>query len=457
MSRHMPALLPLLLLAVTDLSSCVPARWPSPDPQSLALLKGTPINCLVVPKTEWPQEFLLAARESGIRVLASVSGSPEAAPEGFAGFLVETELPREAVEKLSRAARVVEASGRARLLQASPGSVAGTHEALWPGVRLETPEGKTQAAPSGAPWIDTNSGFVRFARALTGAHVWLTNRPPAGRVFTADQYVAAAADAAVAGARWVLALDDDLQKRLLAREPRALQDWATIARGLAFLEEHRAWMLYPPSGQLAVIQDADSGAALSAGLMDMIGSRHTPARIVPSSRLSPESLRGVSLAINIEPDSVPDGSKQVLREFTRGGGRVFNSPPGWHFPRTEGYVLALEKLSKEEVGHFDLIWRQITSQTWNKNMGARLYNVASMVSHLAASPDQSRSYLFLVNYSGYEAENITVHVPGKFSKAILHTPEAAAQGQEIYELEEGTGIDIARLKVAGILELTARP
>ena len=70
---------------------------------------------------------------------------------------------------------------------------------------------------------------------------------------------------------------------------------------------------------------------------------------------------------------------------------MFSGPPSWHFPKTGGYVLALDKLSKDEVDHFELIWKQITSQTWNKNLGARLYNVASMLSHLVASADGANS------------------------------------------------------------------
>ena len=188
--------------------------------------------------------------------------------------------------------------------------------------------------------------------------------------------------------------------------------------------------------------------------MDMFGSRHTPARIIPTRSLTLDRLKGISLLVNIEPGSASAETKETLRAFTRGGGHLFNGPPDWHFPETGGYVLALEKLPKDEVDHFDLIWRQLTSQTWNKNLGARLFNVSSMLSSLAAAPDGSRTCLFLVNYSGHAAESITVYVPGTFTKALLHQPGEASRPLETYTVEEGTGIDIPRVGVAGIVELT---
>ena len=58
-------------------------------------------------------------------------------------------------------------------------------------------EGKTKAAPSGGPWINTNGGFLRFVRAAApGAVVWLGNQPPDKTVITADRYMQAVADAA---------------------------------------------------------------------------------------------------------------------------------------------------------------------------------------------------------------------------------------------------------------------
>lgn len=448
------------MAAAASLTDCVPVRWPSGDPAKLALLEGTPFNCLVVERDNWSGKLAAAASERKARVLGLVRSQEDlsAAPgSGLTAFVIEGDFPEQDVAGLRKRFEVVELGSRRRLLENKDTKVAGTNEALWPGVRLADENNKTQAAPSGAPWIDTNGGFLRFARALTGVALWVGARPPSGLAPSAEQYVAATADAYVSGARWLVSFDMDFEKRLLADDPRALADWRKLSQAVSFYESKQGWLDAQASGQLAIVQDVDSGAAMSAGLLDMLGSRHTPSRIVPTRMLTAEALRGASLVVNVEPASVSSAGQEALRAYTRSGGRLLNAPPGWHFPNTGGYVLALEKLSKDEVAHFDLIWRQITSQTWNKNLGARLYNVASMLSHLVSSPDGSRTCVFLVNYSGYPAENITVHVPGAFARATLHTPEGPPASMDVYAIEDGTGIDIAKFGVTGILEMVRRP
>ena len=39
----------------------------------------------------------------------------------------------------------------------------GTWQGVWPGIN-QTEADTAKAAPSGAPWIDTNSGFLRFVQ-----------------------------------------------------------------------------------------------------------------------------------------------------------------------------------------------------------------------------------------------------------------------------------------------------
>jgi hypothetical protein len=444
------------IVSLAALPDCVPLRWSSSAPTSLELLRDTPFQCLVLDRAHWSAAFVEAASARGIRTLGAVR-TPEdlaaAGTSGLGGFVLEGDFEPAAVAALASKAPVAELGSRSRLLTLRDAPVAGTTQALWPGVRPPDENNKTQAAPSGAPWINTNGGFLRFARALVPATLWIGQRVPPGLSPTVEQYIAAMADAYVGGARWIVTLDDDFSSRLLAGEARAVRDWKRLCASAAFFEQKVSWLRQSPAGLLAIVQDVDSGAALSAGLLDMLGSRHTPTRIIPTRALTPESLRGVSLAVNVEPEAVSSAGREALRAYTRSGGKLFNSPPGWHFPKADGFVLALDKLSKDEVAHFDLIWKQITSQTWNRNLGARLYNVASMLSHLVSTPDGARSYLFLVNYSGYAAESVTVHVPGRFSSALLHTPEAAGQKLEAYEIEEGTGIDIARFGVVGIVEL----
>ena len=58
-----------------------------------------------------------------------------------------------------------------------------------------------------------------------------------------------------------------------------------------------------------------------------------------------------------------------------------------------------------------------------------------------------------MNYSDYPVQDITVHVLGKFKKATLLRPDAGPRKLDVYEVDEGTGIDIPALGALGTLIL----
>jgi len=249
-----------------------------------------------------------------------------------------------------------------------------------------------------------------------------------------------------------VSLDKDLFSRWVEGDPRAVALWSRIQAQLRFFHTHRDWVRLTPAGRLAVVQDVSSGAMLSSGLLDMIGSRHTPARIVPPSKISPERLTGARIAINVEPATLPGDAREGLRRFAASGGRVVSNPEDFRFPSAEGYQLSLDKLPKAELDRFEFLWRSLLSTTRGENLGVRLFNVASILSSLVADPATRRSYLFLINYGEHAAENVTMYLPGKFRAARLHTPDGAAKLLEGYAVEEGTAFDIEKFTSAAIVE-----
>src|SRR5262249_24313400 len=130
--------------------------------------------------------------------------------------------------------------------------IAGVYQAVWPGIQVQD-SGATRSGPTGSPWINTNTGFLLFARAATSPPIWIGNLPPEKRVLSVEDYLHAVCDAATLGARWVLAFDEDFRTRLLRREARALQDWQRIALYLAYFEEHKDWRTLPTEGRLVVL------------------------------------------------------------------------------------------------------------------------------------------------------------------------------------------------------------
>jgi hypothetical protein len=76
-----------------------------------------------------------------------------------------------------------------------------------------------------------------------------------------------------------------------------------------------------------------------------------------------------------------------------------------------------------------------------------------MLSNLLAAPDGSQVIVHLVNYSGYPVENVAVHFLGKFARATLLTPEGAEKKLEIYQTEDGGGVDIDRVPICATVKL----
>src|SRR5690606_15951856 len=102
-------------------------------------------------------------------------------------------------------------------------------------------------------------------------------------------------------------------------------------------------------------------------------------------------------------------------------------------------------LDKSDITSLDKIWKEVTSMTNRQNLGARLFNVASMLSNLTTSPDGKSYILHLVNFSDYPIEDITVHLHGKVNSGRLFTPEAPDQPVELFEVDEGSGAEISKI------------
>jgi hypothetical protein len=64
---------------------------------------------------------------------------------------------------------VVRLTSRGRMRLDSGDPIVGAGQGLWPGIEIEHGGGLATAGPTSTPWINTNTGFLRFARAATGA------------------------------------------------------------------------------------------------------------------------------------------------------------------------------------------------------------------------------------------------------------------------------------------------
>jgi hypothetical protein len=440
----------LAAVAIVAMPDWVPARWFSKDPATLKLVESTPVNCLLLEKANWSPEFTRAAAERGIATLGVVTGnanaadiSAEAKRAGLTGLAVEGSLSAGKVDM-----PVVELRNRAEMKFDSDAQVLGTKQGMWPGIRAEQ-EGLI-AAPTGAPWIDTNTGFLRYARVSTHAAIWIANRVPAKSHPLVTAYLAAIGDAGMTGARWVLDFDDEFARGLTKGDASALKNWALIVQHVKFYEDHKEWREFSMRSTLALVEDPASGALISGGVLDMMATKHTPVRPVPARTLDGKSLVHSTMAVNVDPELLTANQKEALKTFTKAGGTLLTGPPGWRFPSLRADQITLDKKDLETL---DSIWKELNTLTGRDNLGARLFNVGSMLSNLLESPDGKQVVLQLVNYSDYDVADITVHVLGKFKRAKLLRPGTGPQTLEVYDVEEGTGVDVPALGALGTLIL----
>lgn len=441
-----------LVLVALARGACVPARWPA-DAATLPLLEGSPINCLLIDATAFTPAFRARAQRKVLAVAQNEASAVAAMKAGADGLVLEgafDDAQRARLKKLDP--QLIEF--RPRIALDFGAAVIATTQAVWPGINTHDEEGKAETGPTGAPWIDTNAGFLRFARASLsspGAELWLANRPPPRTAVSAERYLQVIADAAMLGARWVVALDDDFFARLQRAEPKVTSGWKRIQQLLAFYEAHPEWRSLRAYGQLAVVQDGASGGLLSGGILDMISVKHTPLVPVPKQQLAQHDFTGVKMAVNVDTGALTPAQKEKLQQFTRAGGTLLSGPPGWRMPPPSATQITL---AKEEIAKLDEIWREVNALMGRRNLGARLFNVSSMLSSLTATAGGSRVVLHLVNYSDYPVDSIAVHLLGKFRRATLLTPEAPApQTLHLYDNEDGSGVDIDTIRTVGVLTL----
>ncbi|HEY3839352.1 MAG TPA: hypothetical protein VGL72_22420, partial [Bryobacteraceae bacterium] len=338
--------------------------------------------------------------------------------------------------------RAIRLPVRERMDFDSSAPVLGTSQGMWPGLQIEH-NGKVLAGPSSQPWVFTNTGFLQFARSATSRPLWISVRPPAGSVFPPVRYVEAIGDAAISGAHWVITLDDDLARRLTAREAPAIAAWRTIVEAVRYFQNPE-WRAYRPYATLALLQDKDSGGLLSGGLLDMMSSQHTAVQSIAASRFKADQLQGVRIVIDV------DGTRE-LDDFRRDGGSVVRPPGDARFPALAPGQITL---TPRQVNRLDGLWELIYKTTVRKNFGSRVFNVNGTLTRVLANAGATSMLVHLVNYTEFEkTDPVTVQVLGSWKRARLFAPGEEVRNLELYPVEGGMGVDIPHMNVIATLRV----
>src|SRR5438045_9319673 len=97
----------------------------------------------------------------------------------------------------------------------------------------------TRRSPTTQPWTESNIWLVRsFDIASRSRPVWISSQIESP---SAVDYARAVADAAAAGGRWIVSLDDVLRAKMRAQDTSAMATWQRVAHFMKFTECRAMW------------------------------------------------------------------------------------------------------------------------------------------------------------------------------------------------------------------------
>ncbi len=403
----------------------IPFRWPASwkEPAALSLVRGSAINCLVMPEGEFGP-VRARAQQDGLQVVDA--SSP---PAGVAII---------------------------------PG--------VWPGVKLTESGGVDQAAagPTGEPWVDSNGWKIRLAAALhQGGSVWVDVAPKGPRL-TAESYQLAIADAAAHGGRWILSLDDQLALDLAGQQPEALQTWKRLTATAGFFAARQAWAAYVPEAVVGVVSDfSGNNEFLSNEILNLVARTNQQYRVIPKSPVTDASLRGLRGVLYADADPpAPELRKRILAFVQAGGmlitGPAWGEPPGTlvtgeEHPRYGWRALGKGKVAvaKTQLDDPYLIAGDSVILVSHRYELLRLWNPGAAIAALTVAPDRKRAAVQMVFYASARVQDgPTVKVVGRYRTARLWSLDRpAAQEVEMVSLPGATELHLPQVSVYAGIEL----
>jgi hypothetical protein len=449
------------------------ARWY--DPATLSFLEDSPANCLLVTwsapadaavQTEQLQllkRYAEAAHKRGLAVLGLVYAAgdaskitADAARAALDGFVLEGEFAPEfpaALRKAAGSMLVVEIAKDAapwRWKSAPIVAVAG----VAPSARNLSEMG-IRGAPSSEPWIQSNIWLVRsFALASPLPAVWISSQ--IDNVSPVD-YAQAVADAAAAGGRWIISLDDALRAKLRARDASALEVWRRLSSYLKFAEDHDAWRALAPYGNVGIVLDpASTKQDLADEYLNLVTRRQVPYRMVVRSGLNAAAIAKFRALLAIELDPPSAAERKLLQDFAENGGLVIAGPSWGNAPKTgpfvevpagKGRVVVYKDPDPETLA------RDLKELLSDDDLGVVPFNVPSIITLASGGGPGQPLLVQLLNYFDHPVEAITLRVAGKFSSARLETPENAAVDLPLRDAEGRTEVTIPKLLVWGTVSM----
>jgi hypothetical protein len=365
-------------------------RWPGSwkSPSAVGLLKGTPINWLLIDKDPSLAPVIEQAKQSGIQV-AEIAAPP-------AGVAI---LPGE-----------------------------------WPGVAMAR-GGASNAGPTGVPWVDTNSWKIRLeALRRPGINIWIDAAPKSARV-SASSYRTAIADSAAHGGRWIISLDAQLAAGLSDNNPNALAAWKQITAVAGFFSQPKPWAAYVPEAIVGVISDfAGDNEFMGQELLNLIGRTNQQYVALLKTKLPATPFRGLRAVIYADAQPpAPELRKQILDFVSAGGllitGPKWGVPPGApardEHPRYTNRTLGKGRVAFAKADPDDpfVLANDSVILISHRYELLRFWNGGAVGSYLTVSADRKRAVAHLFFYSDRGPDNASVRIVGRWRKASLWSPD----------------------------------
>jgi hypothetical protein len=420
--------------ALTAQGKAAVERWH--DPAALEFLKGSPVNCLVIPWAAGLAEdaaqqksaaaLLAAARQRKLAVIGWVEGAGGhdaalAAAKSAGLTAVAIQDFRGQPDPL-----VIPWGDRSK----APWEASAP---VWPGVQAAS-GGTTTAGPTSVPWLDSNGWFIQLARARVAMPVWVLFNPPRGSVVRPQSYPMAVSDAEAAGGRWVISLDDGLRAGLADGNAASKLAWDGITSAVGFFEKHAAWRSYRSLGVTGVVSDfAGENFDFSGELLNLMARRGLLFRVIWKSRVSADSFAGLKALVYADGAQPPQDLRDRMLAFVEQGGLLVagskwgpEGKPGGTGAHGRFEVRALGKgrlaVAQQELGDPYQLVADTQSLVSYENDLVRLFNPSSSGScQFTGSPDGKQALLQLLTYAGARGTPslMTVWTRRKFRSARL--------------------------------------
>jgi hypothetical protein len=422
------------------------------DPSLLALVQGTPVNCLVVswasglPADAEQQQALKPLLEKGRQAGLDFVGLIEAAADKPAAIAAAraaglSAVAMETIPAGDAGIPVIAWAKSGEALWGANSPILGVADGIWPGVPQEkAPTG----GPTNLPWVDSNGALLGMARALApNKDVWIFVEPPTKAKLTVANYLLTVADAEAYGGHWVISLDDQMRAGLVAKSAQTAADWKKITDAVAFFGQNKTIRTYERMGRLAVMSNfSEPDRAFGEDTLNMFPRLREPFRVISRTQALAASLDGLQGIFFVDQVAPEPKLREKLTAFVKGGGTLFVRST---WPNPEGSPMQLSSaedylyfnvrqlgkgrlaVAKEENPDTYFACMDVQNIMSHRGDPARLYNGASMNYFYQVSPRGRQGVIHVLNYSRLPGSaNALIFLKSPYRSASFVSPEIAS-------------------------------